>query len=198
MSRAREIIAASRHLIDQPVGNDMAFGTWLLQKGSLLMLRSAQQADEPMTVSAARRLFQATVANYRLTNQERRALNSMGENPSDGRLLAIAADRSLPAAIRLELPLEAMFKSACLNPREMMFGLSGARRDAFDEILIALNDLPRMSEVAPSLRMRLEIFDAPADYLNSLKGARMKESMVSLLVPPVLRSRVHFCKLAGV
>jgi hypothetical protein len=197
MNRAREIIAASRHLIDQPVGIDMVFGVYVLDRGAMLLARSAQEAGEPVVASAARQLFRMAGANYRLTNRERRALLNMGENPADGRLLALASDRELPPAVRFEAPLESMVKSACINPREMMFGLSGARRDAFDEILSALNDIPRMSEVAPSVRARLEIFDAPADYLNGLKGAKMKESLVSLLVPPVLRSRVKYCQLMG-
>ena len=69
--------------------------------------------------------------------------------------------------------------------------------DAFEDMINALDDIQRMNEVAPALRARLELFDAPAAYLNSLKGARMKESTVSLLVPPVLRSRVKFCRLVG-
>ena len=197
MNRAREVIAASRHLIDQPVGIDMAFGVYLLNRGALLLARSAQQGDEPMVATVARNLIAVASANYRLANKERRALMNMGENPADGRLLALASDRALPPVIRFEAPLESMVKSACRNPREMMFGLSAARRNAFDEILNALNDIPRMSEVAPSVRARLEIFDAPAEYLNGLKGDRLKESLISLLVPPVLRSRVKYCQLIG-
>ncbi|MEO7520734.1 MAG: hypothetical protein ABIW79_02850, partial [Gemmatimonas sp.] len=197
MNRAREIIAASRHLIDQPFAMDMLFGTYILQRGARLFARSAQQGDEPALASAAKRLDAIAGANYRLGIGERRALLNMGADPSGRSLLAIAGDTALPPGVRVEAPLEAMLRSACLNPREMMFGLSRARSDMFDEMLLALDDIARMREVAPSLRARLALFDAPAAFLENLKGARMKESLVSLLVPPVLRDRVKFCQLSG-
>ena len=200
MTRARELLAGSRHLIDQPMFIDMMIGRYMLQRGARLLTRSAQQAGEPMIAGAARRLDAMAGANYSVSEEERRALAALGETPQDGRLVAFVGDRALPAAIRAETPLAAMLSAACVNPREMIFGLSSARRAALDDVVKALSDIPRMSEMAPLMRDAMETFESPAAFLAKQRKAGAKpqaHSLVSLLVPATLRQRVEFCRFQG-
>ena len=200
LTRARELLAGSRHLIDQPLFIDMMIGRYMLQRGARLLTRSAQQAGEPIMAGAAKRLDAMAGVNYSVSEEERRALAQLGETPEDGRLVAFVGDRALPAAIRAETPLAAMLSAACVNPREMIFGLSGARRAAFDDVVKALSDIPRMSEMTPLMRDAMETFHAPETFLEKqrLQGAKPPaEPVISLLVPSTLRQRVEFCRMQG-
>jgi len=200
MTRARELLAGSRHLIDQPLVIDMMIGRYMLQRGARLLTRSAQQAGEPMIAGAAKRLDAMAAANYSLSQEELHALTRMGESPEDGRLTAFVGDRGLPASIRAETPLTAMLSAACLNPREMMFGLSSARRAAFDEALTALSDIPRMSEMTPLMQRAMDTFDSPGAFLARFKargGTGFARPLPALLVPATLWERVEFCRFQG-
>ena len=200
MTRARELLSGARHLIDQPLYIDMMIGRYVLQRGARLLARASQQAQEPMTTGAAKRLDALVEANYALSQEERRALASFADTPEDGRLLAFVADRALPASIRAETPLNAMVTAACRNPREMMFGLSSARRAAFDDMVEALADIPRIAEMSPLMRDALATFDAPHGFLAKRRGASHSEtprSLPFLLAPESLRARVEFCRFQG-
>ena len=201
MVRARELLAGARHLIDQPLYIDMMIGRYVLQRGARLLARASQQGEDPMTAGAAKRLDALVEANYALSQEERRALASFADTPEDGRLLAFVADRALPASIRVETPLSAMVTAACRNPREMMFGLSSARRAAFDGMVAALSDIPRISEMTPLMRDAFATFDSPEAFLAKQRGASRSDAPRSfpfLLAPESLRARVEFCRFQGV
>jgi signal transduction histidine kinase len=200
MTRARELLAGSRHLIDQPLYIDMMVGRYMLQRGARLLVRAAQQGDEPMLAGAAKRLDAMVESNYALSREERRFLQDLADTPEDGRLLEFVADRSLPAAIRAETPLTTMVTAACRSPREMMFGLSSARRAAFEEMMTAISDIPRMAEMTPFMRRALETFESPERFLAGLNAPRSNDvahTVPLLLVPSSLRARVEFCRDQG-
>jgi hypothetical protein len=139
-------------------------------------------------------------SNYALSREERRFLQDLADTPEDGRLLEFVADRSLPAAIRAETPLTTMVTAACRSPREMMFGLSSARRAAFEEMMTAISDIPRMAEMTPFMRRALETFESPERFLAGLNAPRSNDAAHTvplLLVPSSLRARVEFCRDQG-
>jgi hypothetical protein len=200
MLRARELLAGSRHLLDQPLYIDMMIGRHMLQRGARLLSRAAQQGGQPMTAGAAKRLDALVEANYALSTEERRVLAAYAETPEDGRLVAFVADRGLPASLRAETPLSAMLTAACRNPREMMFGLSSVRRAAFGEMVSAMSDIPRMAEMTPLMLNALATFDSPAAFLATRQPAGEPDSARSLpflLAPASLRARVTFCRGQG-
>ncbi len=195
MIRARENIGAARQLVDQPSTMDVLVGRVLLQRGARLLARVANASHDSLAHTAALRLD--TVAQIVLRRFEFQRAIALGVDASDQRLRALAADRTLHPALRLNA-LDGEVRGACLRSDEMLSGPSDARRATLETLLIAVADIPRASELAPLYRQSLEQFATPAhvDFVDSdLRGLDKFVSNFRWIIPKIIRDRVRWCQV---
>ncbi|MES2525009.1 MAG: hypothetical protein V4617_20090 [Gemmatimonadota bacterium] len=193
---ARALLADSRSLLGQPGADAMADGWTMVQQGARLLVRAAQQGEEPLLAGAARRLEAVGRSAYTLTADERRAFERLGETPEDGRLLQIVRDPTRPFALRTDAAAGALLRGACMNPREVMFGISDARDEAFAVIVATLDSATAVSggTVAVATRIRL-MRDAFHGSVGQSGAGRVQEDWLALhLVPAPVRTRARFCR----
>jgi len=199
MTRARETLAAARHLLGQPILTDALVGRVLLQRGARLLVRSAQQGDDPMTAGAARRLDALAAGAFAMERSQMRVYRTLGASPEDGRLLAIAGDTRLHGALRLRA-FNGLLQGACAHPREVIFGMSSERRIAFQQVAQAIEDMPRAHDLVALFEREFEFFDdGYSDAARrKLRAARPdKVSPFAWIVPQVVSDRVSMCRLQG-
>ncbi len=200
MERARETLAASRHFVDQPLIYDMLVGRVFMVIGAKLLARAARQADEPFVVTQANRLAELARSNYALGPGQWAQFNALGAEPAAGQLQHIAADRTLPPAIRL-LAVHAAVTGACLRTREVLLGPTAERREGLVRLAMAVADLPRSDELTPGYFDTLAEMTAGHFAAEPRTSANDEEqgaiASVAWMVPGAVRRRYAFCRTAG-
>jgi len=194
--RARETIGAARHFTDQPLAMDMVIGRATMMRGAKLLARATRQGDDPATSSQANRLAALVRANYAFGHPQMVRLYTMGADVADGRLEAIAADRSLPAGLRVAT-LEAALVGVCLRTREVLLGASSERHDALAQLARAVSDIPRTGELVPAFIGVLDDFDRDGVASQAGRAARGEDEgrmAVQWMVPTGVRQRYAFCR----
>ena len=197
MIRARENIGAARQLVDQPMTIDMLVGRVLLQHGARLMIRAAEQAHDTVAREMGVRLdaVAATTFSARRTDFQRATV--FGVEPNDHRLLAVAADRHLHPALRLEA-LDGVVRGGCLRSAEVLSGPSAARRASLERLLVAVNDIPRATELAPLYRYSLAQLDHPSmapTIAQRRDGISAFAANFRWIIPTPVRARVLWCQM---
>lgn len=200
---AAALLAASRGLLDQPDLATMTDGWTLLQQGARLLARTAQQGDEPMLVSAARRLEAMARTVYTLSRDERRAWERLAETPDDGRLLDIVGDPTRPLALRTDAAASVLVRGACMSAKEVIFGISTSRRAVFGSILATLDAADpgdgvaggetSSAAVAERIRGTLRAFEA-SDAPGGAALARA-DWRALYLVPAPVAARARLCRM---
>ncbi|HYW33406.1 MAG TPA: hypothetical protein VE869_18030, partial [Gemmatimonas sp.] len=199
-AEAGALLSASRQRLGHSELKSMTDGWMLLQQGARLLARTAQQAGEPLVAGAARRLEAAAHAVYVLSPDQRRAFDRLAETPGDGRLLHIIQDRSRPLALRTQAAAGALVRGACMSPREVMFGMTAARRAVFRAIeatldasgASAINEHVADARVAAQIRVMQMNFDASASpHVAALARA---EWPALYLVPAPIGARAQLCR----
>lgn len=196
MMRARENIAVARHYLDEPYATDVLVGRNLLKRGARLMQRVALVGDAPQTATAAKeleRLVDRTFAGAPVYSR----LHRYARDAASPQLLALANDRSVYPAIRLA-SLGGIVLGACLNTREVLFGIDDDRRAAFDAAVAAVADIPRSAELVPRYREQLAratgVGVALALAAGTMESATTTPRAFERLVPAQVRARVAFCR----
>ncbi len=197
MLRARETIAAARHFVDQPTMLDAMIGRSLVQHGARLLDRAARQAEQPVAASQALRLATMAREGASVSHATVLQLRALGIDLRDGRLLAIAQDRTLAPSLRLAA-VDAGFVGVCLRARELLVGADADRRTGLEALAAAVADVPRANELTPLLLHALDAFEK-----NGLRDdrvvqrARMAGGWPALspwLVPPIVQQRAAVCR----
>lgn len=115
-------------------------------------------------------------------------LRRLAASPSDGRLLAVAADTGAGSEIRLAA-LNAMVEGACLQHREVLFGISTERFMAFEAVAGAVERVPGAAERLAATRRTMEQVSSDPWRLPRAEGS---VSLGALVLRPV-RQRAEFC-----
>lgn len=193
--RARENIAASRHLMHQPFMINVLIGRVLLSDGAKLLARVALQADEPTLHSAALRLQNDASATHAAAASLLHGLVRMGADPNDTRLISMAADQSQYPFART-LAVERMVTDMCYSTRDVLLGPSQARYDAVDRMFTSMRDIPRVNELAPLYRRTLDGYrDTPGTDLPAPRvDEPMSRTMLRFVVPTKVYQRVEYCR----
>lgn len=195
--RARELISGARHFTDQPTMLDMVVGRAMMMRGAKLLARSARQGDDPAVSSQALHLAELARVNYAVAHPQMARLFTLGADLSDGRLLAIAADRSLPAGIRVAT-LDAALVGVCLRTREVLLGATAERHDGLAKLAWAVSDIKRTEELTPAYFQALSAFDEPRlAFVGQSMGRGQPDtdaSPVQWMVPSGVRHRYAFCR----
>lgn len=195
--RARELMSGARHFTDQPTMLDMVVGRAMMMRGAKLLARSARQGDDPLASSQALRLAELARVNYAIAHPQMARLYNLGADLSDGRLLAIAADRSLPAAIRVAT-LDAAMIGVCLRTREVLLGATAERHDDLAKLAWAVSDIKRTEELTPAYFQALSAFDEPRLAFVGQASSRNRPdadaSPVRWMVPSGVRHRYAICR----
>ncbi len=194
--RARETIGAARHFTDQPTMVEMLVGRAIMMRGAKLLARTARQGDDPTASSQANRLGELVRVNYAISHPQMARLYTLGADLSDGRLQAIAGDRSLPPAIRVAT-LDAALVGACLRTREVLLGSTPERHNVLAQLAWAVSDIKRTEELVPAYFHALDAFDE-----NGLEGQARGFSPrddegappARWMVPSGVRHRNAFCR----
>lgn len=196
IERARETLAGARHLLSQPQLVDVLVGRVMVERGSRLLVRAAQQGDDPLTAGAARRLDALSRGAFTVDRAAQLAYRALGTRPNDGRLLSLASDTSLHPALRMQA-FVGLFAGACLHPREVLFGMSSERRLVFQQIAQAVEDIPRGRDLAALHQKEFDHFD---DGLTDVARKREAASRgadsgpLSWVVPRIVTDRVAMCR----
>lgn len=195
MTHARETLAAGRHLLGQTNMIDLLMARAIIHKGAALLVRSAQQGDDPMTAGAARRLDAMATGAFTVDREQLLVYRTLGSDPVDGRLLALAADTILHPALRLHT-FTGLMSGACAHPREVLFGMTGERRMAFQQIAQAIEDLPRARDLVTLYQRDFDYFEdgLPPTWTRSRGTSRGTLSVLSWIVPRVVKDRVELCR----
>lgn len=198
MVHARETLAAARHLVAQSSMIDLLMGRVLIQRGARLLVRSAQQGDDPLTAGAARRLDAMATGAFTVDRHQLHAYRSLGESPADGRLLAVAADTRLHDALRMAA-FEGLLSGACLRPREVLFGLTAERRMAFQQLAQAVEDIPRARDLVTLEEKDFDNFDNGVAWRALGRGKSPRAgSPLAWIVPSSVSDRVNWCRRMSV
>ena len=195
--RAQETIAAARHFTGQPTMMDMIVGRAIMMRGAKLLARTARQADQPTRSAQATRLAEFARVSYAIDRPQMVRLHELGAELSDGRLQAIAADRSLPAGIRMAT-LNAALLGACLRTREVLLGATAERNAAMAQLARAVSDIGRTEELTPAYFKALAEFDEPGP-IHRLRGIGRRHEAddatpVQWMVSSGVRMRYAFCR----
>ena len=193
---ARENLAVARHYLDEPLVMDVVNGRALMLDAAALLQRAAHQADEPSIVTAAKE-FQSLVKGSFAAPPVFSRLYRYGRDARSRQLLSLASDRSVHASLRLA-SLQGVVEGACLNTREMLFGIGEDRRRLFEQVADAIGDIPRAKELIPLYRRDMLQFDngtmdslAAAGYSPRALSSR---SAFEKLVPNRVRARAAYCR----
>ncbi len=192
--RARENIAAARHLVWQPFPIDALIGRALLSNAAKLLARTALQGNQPTVHTQATRLQSLTATAQIAPKPTWNVFSHYGASPDDPRLFAVAGDATLFPATRM-LAIESMVAGACLNTREVLFGALPARHDAIDQLLKLTSDMPRAQELAPALHGSLAEFDAATMAASPTVRDEWSISaqVLAWLVPSSVSARARAC-----
>lgn len=196
IERARETLAGARHMLSQPQLVDVLVGRVMLERGSRLLVRAAQQGDDPLTAGAARRLDALSRGAFTVDRAAQLAYRSLGTSPHDGRLLSLAGDKSLHPALRMQA-FVGLYAGACLHPREVLFGMSSERRLAFGQIAQAVEDIPRARDLATLHQREFDYFnDGLTDAARKRRAAvhDANPGVLAWVVPRVVTDRVAMCR----
>ena len=117
-----------------------------------------------------------------------------GADPRSPLLKARAADRGLPAERRLRT-LHTLAVGACLNPREMLFGVQAARRNGTDSLGRVLADIPARPTALAAARSVLDAFEEATEVWSD-RSASSPHAPETLrrIVPDRLARRVILCR----
>lgn len=192
--RARENIAAARHLVWQPFPIDALIGRALLSNAAKLLARTALQGNQPTVHTQATRLHSLSVNALIAPKPTWNVFSHYGASPDDPRLFAVAGDTTLFPATRM-LAIESMVAGACLNTREVLFGALPARHEAIDQLLTLTSDVPRAQELAPALHGSLAQFDAATMAASQTVRDEWSISaqVLAWLVPSSVSARARAC-----
>ncbi len=196
MERARETLAGARHLLSQPQLVDVLVGRVMVERGSRLLVRAAQQGDDPLTAGAARRLDALSHGAFTVDRAAQLAYRALGTSPNDGRLLSLAGDHSLHPALRMQAFI-GLYTGACLHPREVLFGMSSERRQVFQQLAQAVEDIPRGRDLAGLHQREFDYFnDGLTDAARKRRaGPRDTDGgLLGWVVPRVVMDRVTMCR----
>lgn len=120
-----------------------------------------------------------------------------GAAPEAPELRRHAADRTQPRAARLEASTM-IAAGACLNPRELLFGVQGIRYAALDSLSAVLGDLPEAAHALAAARAVLAGIDEGRPYTSDRPAPKGEPvAMVgglSWLVPDRIQHRVTYCQ----
>lgn len=196
--RARENIAASRHLMGQPFMIDVLIGRVLLMDGAKLLARAALQADQPSLHSAAVRLQNEAKATHMEAARALNGLVRLGAEPEHSRLISMSADRAQYPFVRT-LAVERMVADMCYSTRDVLLGPSQERYDAVDRMLASMKDIPRVGELEPMFHETLDGFrDSPGATLPAPRvDEPMSRTLLRLVVPAKVYQRVEYCRHFG-
>lgn len=115
-------------------------------------------------------------------------LRRLAASPADGRLLALATDPRTPIGTRLAA-LQAMVEGACLQRREVLFGIGAERFMAFEAVAGAVERLPgAAARLAATRRLMEQVSDDPW----RLPRAEGMVPLGALVLRPV-RHRAEYC-----
>lgn len=193
--RARENIAAARHLVWQPFPIDALIGRALLSNAAKLLARTALQGNQPTVHTQAMRLQSLTANALIAPKPTWNVFSHYGASPDDPRLFALAGDATLFPATRM-LAIESMVAGACLNTREVLFGALPARHEAIDQLLKLTSDVPRAQELAPALHGSLAQFDAATMVTSPAVHDEwsISSQVLAWLVPSNVSARARACR----
>lgn len=197
MTRARELLAVSRHFTEQPRSADMLIGREFLITGARLMARTARRGNRPVEWGQAIRLAALADAHYSFLNRNVVAMRHLAAEGKGNELLAIASDRELAPALRVQV-LESALSSVCLSTSEMLFGATSYRHMLIGQLSNALRDIPRATELTPVFSLALTKFDsdgmAPVAPVRGAARAEVKVVPIRWLVPLRVQNRYRFCQ----
>lgn len=195
ITRARENLAAGRHQLAQTGMIDLLMARIVIGQSAHLLVRAAQQGDDPLTAGAARRLGSLVAGSLNVDRNQLRAYRTLGSEPADGRLLAVASDTTLHPALRL-MAFDGLLAGACTHPREVLFGMSNDRRVMFQQIAQAVEDLPRARDLAMLWDHDFDNFDngLPPNATHVHPAAERAPSLLTWVVPRRVNDRVEMCR----
>ena len=146
--RARESLAASRHLLEEPRMPDALMGVRFARRAAQLIAAAAQRTGDHTLFAQASRLdadaSQSDVSILKWVVQQE-------ANPDSKAALSISSNKLLMPGLRVEV-MHPIAMGGCRNIREVVFGFSDARRVALGTVAQSISDIPRANELAVALR----------------------------------------------
>jgi hypothetical protein len=198
MDRARESLAASRHLLEQPRLTDALLGARFARRAAQLLAVAAARSNDSATTAQATRLDSLAEHSHpdvrQWIAQEQADANSTVA-------VQVSSNKELMPALRIEA-MYPIVMGGCRNIREVVFGFSNARRNALNRAALAVEDIPRSGELAA---MYQSLFDAltrdaevQAQKLRATTGSKSRHTVnMDWIVPPSVRARIALCNAWG-
>lgn len=197
-ARARETISVGFHFLRSPVGGEERLGVQAITAGAADLMQVARVSANTRLLSEATDIAALADASRQENQFQGGSLGlwALMSNPEDETPpgLVLLRDQHLRRSLRMIL-VNAAVSGFCLDPREVLFGVSRRRSAMLDSAERLVADIPRSAEWVSAQRAELAALIAdPAAAIRERRAQVYAREGVSLpLSFGAMRARLQFC-----